>query len=224
MLKVVVVGLGRFGSTVARELARGGAEVLAVDRSTKLVEAVADDVAVAVGFDATDASNLEAYDAGGMDAAVVAIGTNFESSVLVTMNLKRLGVGEVYAKALNDMQAAVLERVGADHVITPEEDMGRRLADHMIHDSVVDFVELPEGYSLRRFKAPASWHGKSLAELKLLTAHRLNLVQVLRQGAGDGEADLEKIALPDGSLVVMAGDVVDLIGPDKVLEKFDPRD
>ena len=104
MLKVVVVGLGRFGSTLAVHLSREGAEVLAVDRSAKLAEAVAEEVAVAVGFDATDLGNLNAYDVGSMDVGVVAIGENFESSVLVTMHLKNLGVPLVYAKALNEMQ------------------------------------------------------------------------------------------------------------------------
>jgi len=220
MLKVVVVGLGRFGSTVARELARGGAEVLAVDRSTRLVESVADEVAVAVGFDATDSANLKAYDAGSMDAAIVAIGTNFESSVLVTMHLKALGVKVVHAKALNDMQAVVLKKVGADTIITPEEDMGRRLAEHLLHDSVVDFVQLPAGTSLRKIPVPADWHGKSLADLRLLNDHRLNLIQVHRPTGADAEGDatVESTVLPDGAMVLQAGDEIDVIGPDQTLD------
>jgi len=224
MLKTIVVGLGRFGSTVARELARGGSEVLAVDRSTRLVESVADEVAVAVGFDATDRANLEAYDAGAMDAAVVAIGSNFESSVLVTMHLKAMGVPAVHAKALNDMQAAVLRRVGADHVITPEEDMGIRLAEHLLHDSVVDFVELPAGFSLRRFPVPKEWVDRSLADLSLLGEHRLNLIQVHRsEGEGD-ERRTDSLPLPDGSTVLEAGDEVDVIGPDAALDRLGTKD
>jgi trk system potassium uptake protein TrkA len=225
MLKVVVVGLGRFGSTVARELARGGAEVLAVDRTTRLVESVADEVAVAVGFDATDMANLKAYDAGSMHAAVVAIGTNFESSVLVTMHLKALGVKVVHAKALNDMQAAVLKRVGADSIVTPEEDMGRRLADHLIHDSVVDFVQLPIGTSLRRVPVPDEWQGRSLADLRLLNDHRLNLIQVHRPGEpdADGEPTVDVIVLPGGDMVLQAGDEIDVIGPDKTLDGLADR-
>jgi trk system potassium uptake protein TrkA len=223
MLKTVVVGLGRFGSTVARELARGGAEVLAVDRSARLAEGVADEVAVAVGFDATDPANLQAYDVGSMDAAVVAIGNNFESSVLVTMHLKALGVETVHAKALNEMQAAVLRRVGADRIITPEEDMGRRLAEHLLHESVVDFVELPAGFSLRRLPAPGDWLGKSLAELKLLGEHRLNLIQIHRDRGKGEDRSTESIPLPDGATVLVEGDVVDVIGPDPVLDKLGNR-
>jgi trk system potassium uptake protein TrkA len=224
MLKVVVVGLGRFGSSIALALSRHGAEVLAIDRSTKLVEAVADDVAVAVGFDATDTTNLAAYDVGSMDAAVVAIGNNFESSVLVTMHLKSLGIPTVYAKALNGMQEAVLRRVGADQVVKPEEDMGQRLADHLIHDSVVDFVELPEGISLRRVAIPDDWAGQSLADLDLLGRRRLNLVQVLRTGAppaDGGEPVQQRIPLPNGSEILQQGDHVDVIGPDDELAKLE---
>jgi len=224
MLKVVVVGLGRFGSTLAVHLSREGAEVLAVDRSARLVEAVAEEVAVAVGFDATDLNNLNAYDVGSMDVGVVAIGENFESSVLVTMHLKNLGVPQVYAKALNDMQESVLMRVGADQVVKPEEDMGERLASHLLHDSVVDFVELPQGFSLRRIRVPEEWCDKSLVELGLLGKFKLNLIQVRRalppehEGA---EPKFERTPLPDGSMVLRAGDEIDVIGPDKELKKYD---
>lgn len=224
MLKIVVVGLGKFGSTLAVNLSRQGAEVLAVDRNTRRVEAVADDVTVAVGFDATDLTNLKAYDAGSMDVGMVAIGGNFESSVLVTMHLKNLGIPQVYAKALNDMQDAVLRMVGADQVIKPEEDMGERLANHLIHDSVVDFVELPLGFSLKRIKVPADWVDQSLADLQLLGRFKLNLVQVRRTGSVPGEGEdpvIEKIPLPDGSMVLRAGDEIDVIGPDDELKKHD---
>ena len=224
MLKVVVVGLGRFGSTLAVHLCREGAEVLAVDRSTRLVESVAEDVTVAVGFDATDIGNLKAYDVGSMDVGVVAVGKNFESSVLVTMHLKSLGVPQVYAKALNSMQESVLRQVGADQVVKPEEDMGVRLAGHLLHDSVVDFVELPKGFSLKRIRIPEEWSNKSLAELGLLGKFHLNLVQIRRTGVAAAEGEdpaVEKIPLPDGSEVLQGGDEIDVIGPDEVLKKYD---
>jgi len=224
MLKVVVVGLGKFGSTLAVRLSRDGAEVLAVDKSTRLVEAVVDQVTVAVGFDATDVTNLKAYDVGSMDVGVVAIGENFEASVLVTMHLKKLGLPMVYAKALNEMQESVLRQVGADQVIKPEEDMGERLAKHLLHDSVVDFVELPVGFSLRRIQVPEDWANRSLADLSLLGKHKLNLIQVRRvlpgKAQGGGPA-IERIPLPDGSMVLLPGDKIDVIGPDAELKKYE---
>ncbi len=224
MLKVAVIGLGRFGSTVAVRLAKHGAEVLAVDSRIKLIEAVADDVTVAVGFDATDVTKLQAYDVGSMDVAVIAIGTNFEASVLVTMHCKALGVDKVVAKALNDMQESVLRQVGADQVIKPEEDMGIRLAEHLVNDSIIDFVELPAGFSLRRITVPEDWNSQSLAELNLLASKRLNLVQIHRQTLPAAEGDsavADKIPLPGGGEILYAGDTVDVIGPDRELDKFD---
>lgn len=224
MLKVAVIGLGRFGSTVAVTLAQKGAEVLAVDRRAQNYEKVADDVAVAVGFDATDISNLKAYDVGAMDVAVVAIGANFEASVLVTMHCKSLGTQNVVAKALNSMQESVLRQVGADHIVKPEEDMGVRLADHLISDSVVDFVELPAGFSLRQITVPDAWDGQTLSELNLLGGQRLNLVQIRREVPPQNEGDeptTTKIALPSGAEMLRSGDRIDVIGPDRELAKFD---
>ena len=213
MLKVAVIGLGKFGSSIALQLNRGGAEVLAIDRNPRLVDQIAEKVSLAVGFDATEIEQLSAYDIAHMDIVVVGIGTNFEASVLVTMHCKALGAAVVYAKALNEMQENVLLKVGADHVVKPEEDMGERLAEHLLHESVVDFVELPEGFSLRRIPVPRDWIDKSLAELNLLGKRHLNLVQIVRRG-GD---KTEKIPLPHGGTVLQEGDEVDLIGPDKKL-------
>jgi len=140
------------------------------------------------------------------------------------MHLKNLGVPQVYAKALNDMQDAVLRRVGADQVIKPEEDMGERLANHLLHDSVVDFVELPVGYSLKRIKVRPEWSDQSLAELQLLSKLKLNLVQVRRPAAPAAEGSepvIERIPLPDGSMVLRANDQIDVIGPDEELKKYD---
>lgn len=218
MLKVVVIGLGRFGATVAVDLCRRGAEVLAVDRNMRLVEEVNDRVTVAVGFDAADRVNLEAYDVGSMDVAIIAVGTNFEASVLVTMHCKALGVKTVYAKALSSMQAAVLERVGADHIVRPEEDMGARLAESLVMEKAVEFVDLPTGYSLRRLTVPAGWDGRSLADLRLLGVERLGIVQVVRKADAAGERAKE--ALPHGETILYAGDEIDAIGEDGVLDKF----
>jgi len=181
MKRVAVFGLGRFGISIARHLAANNVEVLAIDRNRKLVEEVADQVAMAISCDATDRVALTAYDLGKMDAVVVAIGSNFESSVLATMLCSEMGVTHIVAKALNERQAKVLTEVGAQRIVMPEEEMGLRLAEHLLHESVVDFVELPMGFSLRRLAVPEPWADRSLADLHLLGQHRLNLVQIVRQ-------------------------------------------
>ena len=227
MMKVAVLGLGKFGFGVATELARLGAEVLAVDRNRRLIEEVSQHVAQAEGFDASEPQLLAARGVGKMDVAVVAIGDNFESSVLITMHCKSLGVPLVAAKALNDEQEAVLRKVGADHVIKPEEDMGKRLAEHLVNRSVVNFVELPDGFSLRSLMVPQDWVGQSLAELRLLSEKRLNLIQIdrlaepLAPGAVlTGDELRTKIPLPEGKTVLQAHDMLDIIGSDQDLGKL----
>lgn len=230
MQKVAVIGLGKFGAAVAERLYSAGVEVLAIDRNLKLVEAIQPRVSVAIACDATKRENLQAYDLGRMDAAVVAIGSNFESSVLVTLHCKEFGVPLVVAKALNELQAQVQREVGADRIVMPEEEMGVRLADHLLHDSVVDFVELPEGYSLRRVRIPEAWAGQSLAELRLLNERRLNLVQIVRAVpdpagvAEGGKPQIERIPLPSGEVVLALGDEVDVIGRDADLNRLAEHD
>jgi len=222
MLKVAVLGLGRFGQAVARELNSQGAEVLAVDRSVAKVNEIIHEVDEAESFDATNASLLASRSIAKMDAVVVAIGSNFEASVLVTMHCHELGVPLVCAKALNEDQADVLRKVGADRVIKPEEDVGVHLARHLTHESVVDFVELPDGYSLRCLKVPEDWIGQSISELNVLNNHKLNVVQMIRleEPDEDGQREAIKHPLPDGSFVFQEGDKMEVIGADKHLDKF----
>jgi trk system potassium uptake protein TrkA len=226
MPRVVVIGLGRFGSACARRLYDQGAEVLGIDRSRAAVERAQSLVSAVVACDATDRANLEAYDVGTMDAAVVALADNFEASVLVTLHCRELGVPRVVAKAINPLQRRVLHEVGAHQVVMPEEEMGERLADHVLGESVVDFVELPDGYSLRRVPVPEEWAGRSLAELSLLGDRGLNVVQIVRPvDEGDGEQDdaepgVRKIPLPHGQTVLQARDEIDVIGADENLREL----
>lgn len=223
MLKVAVLGLGRFGQAVARELNRQGAEVLAVDRSLNKVNEIIQEVDEAESFDATNPSLLASRNIGRMDAVVVAIGSNFEASVLVTMHCHDLGVPLVCAKALNEDQADVLRKVGADRVIKPEEDVGEHLARHLTHESVMDFVELPENFSFRRLKVPQDWVGKSLGELNVLAEYRINIIQIIRRGeaAADGRWEQIKLPLPDGEMLFEDNDQMEVIGQDKQLGKFE---
>ncbi len=223
MLKVAVLGLGRFGQAVARELNRQGAEVLAIDRSLNKVNEIIKEVDEAESFDATNPSLLASRNIGRMDAVVVAIGSNFEASVLVTMHCHELGVPLVCAKALNEDQADVLRKVGADRVIKPEEDVGEHLARHLTHESVLDFVELPADYSIRRLKVPKDWVGQSLGELDILSAFKLNIIQIIRKGDADLDGRLEeiKLPLPGGETSFQQDDQMDVIGTDKQLGKFE---
>lgn len=221
-MKVAVVGLGRFGDALARELNRQGAEVLAVDRNMKLVNDIVSQVDQAESFDATNRELLASRNIKAMDAVVVAIGNNFESSVLVTMHCHELGVPLVCAKAVNAHQADVLRKVGADRIVKPEEDMGKHLALHLTQQSVVDFVELPEDFSLRRVQVPEEWAGRSIGDLNVLNNHHLNIIQVIRRSEPDedGNTTEVKLPLPDGALVFESQDKMEVIGHDRDLDRF----
>ncbi len=220
MKRVAVFGLGRFGASVARTLNDEGVEVLAVDRDRRLADRLKDHATVAVAFDATERENLERFEVGHMDAVVVGIGDHFEASVMVTLLCKELGVAHVVCKALTADQAKVLTRIGADRVVQPEQQMGRWLAEDLLHDSVVNMVELPEGYSLARIRVREEWTGRTLSELRMLGDARLNLIQVHRQGeAADGEP--LRIPLPDGDFRLQTGDVLDVIGENGILSTYE---
>ncbi|MDO9694704.1 MAG: TrkA family potassium uptake protein [Candidatus Latescibacteria bacterium] len=218
MKRMAVFGLGRFGSSVATTLQKEGVDVLAVDRNRHLAERLKDNVSIAVSFDATDRDNLTRFDVGRMDAVVVGIGDNFESSVKITLLCKELGVPYVICKATNTDQRKVLQKVGADEVIQPETQMGHWVAESLLRHTVVNFVELPDGYALARIQPPQSWYGRSLAELQLLTRERLNLIQVHRPGK-DPNQDT-KVPLPAGNFRLEQGDLMDVIGANKVLARY----
>jgi trk system potassium uptake protein TrkA len=218
MKRMAVFGLGRFGSSVAITLQKEGVDVLAVDRNRHLAERLKDEVSIAVSFDATDRDNLTRFDVGRMDAVVVGIGDNFESSVKITLLCKELGVPHVICKATNTDQRKVLQKVGADEVIQPETQMGHWVAESLLRHTVVNFVELPDGYALAQIRPPQSWYGRSLAELQLLTRERLNLIQVHRPGKTPAEAT--KVPLPAGNFRLEQGDLMDVIGANKVLARF----
>lgn len=220
MRRVAVFGLGQFGASVARRLYKEGIEVLAVDRDLRLVEEIQDEVTVAVAFDSTIRENLLAYDVPNMDAVVVAIGTNFEATVLVTVQAKQMGVPLIVVKALNPLRRQVLLSIGADRVVMPEEEMGTRLAEQLVHESVVDYVELPRGFSLRRIAVQPPWIDRTLSELSLLRTEKLNLVQVVRARTGAHEPEL--VPVPHGDIRLHAGDRIDVIGPDEVLARYLP--
>ncbi len=156
--RVVVIGLGRFGSSLARELARRGYEILGIDADPRRVQVLADDLTHAVVADTTDEDALRQLDVPDFERAVVGIGSNLEASILTTSLLVDFGIPSIWAKALNHQQARILERVGAHHVVLPEHDMGERVA-HLVTGRMLDFIAFDDDYAIikrsPRAKPPA---------------------------------------------------------------------
>ena len=209
MKSYIVVGLGRFGSEVARQLYKCGCEVLALDVKSELVQQIAPDVTHAAVGDCQDKEVLKMLGAKDFDCAVVAIGDDLAASVLVTMNLKELGVPYLVCKAHDDVHRRVLEKLGADRVVIPEQENAARLAKGLSSPNLLDYIELSDEYSIIELPAPKSWEGKNLKELNVRAKLGVNILAVRR----DGKMDVS----PAADFTFQSGDVVVVLGDAKAL-------
>ena len=208
---VLVVGLGRFGSSVAQSLVRLGHEVLAVDEDIALVQRYASEFTHVLAADTTDTEALRQIGADQFSHAVVGIGTDIEASVLTVLSLVELGLTEVWAKAINPKHARILERVGATHVVRPESAMGERVA-HMVTGAMIDYIEFDDGFSIARTRAPKISHEQTLAESQLRGKFGITVVGVKRRGEDF------TYAVPD--TLVSASDELIVSGPTRRVEEF----
>lgn len=210
--QVLVVGLGRFGSAVARELERLRHEVLAVDEREQAVNEIAPHVTHALQLDATDEAALRDAGAGQFTTAIVAISSVAEPSIFATMVLKRLGVANVIAKAGNRLHAEILARVGADRVILPEHESGTRLAHSFHVPNVIDYLDVGPNFGIEKVRPPASFIGRSLEELDL--KNRLGVTPIALRRAKDVFIN------PSRDQRIAEGDELILIGRDDRLEEL----
>jgi trk system potassium uptake protein TrkA len=215
--RFAVIGLGRFGSTLACELASMGVEVLALDRKPELVAAVADRVALAVCADATDERALRDNGLDAVETAIVSMGESFESTQLAVVLLKRLGVGRVLAKSSVPVRIDILKRIGADEVISPEREGAERLAQKLLAPGVVEFLSRVGGRSLVQVRAPAKWVGRTIGDLDVRRRYRVNIVAIRRAAGSDAEVVHD---LPVPTDVIEVDDVLVLIGGEEEVQKL----
>ena len=210
MKSYVVIGLGRFGQAVACQLCALGAEVLAIDKYNDLVQQVANDVTHAVVADGQDKEVLRALDAGNFDCAIIAIGDDLAASVLTTMNLKELGVPYVVCKAHDETHRRVLEKLGADKVVIPEQENAYRLARSLSSPNVLDYIELSDEYGIMEVPAPKKWYGQSLKELDIRAKYGINIIAVKRDGSIS--------TFPAGDYRFVENDVIVVLGSDDTVK------
>jgi trk system potassium uptake protein TrkA len=208
----IVFGLGRFGSSVARQLEKNGCNVLAVDDEEERVQKISDEVTYAVCADVTDPSALEELGVKNFDGAVIAIGQNLEAAVLTTIWLKEQGVKRIVAKAYSELQGKILLKVGADEVVYPEMEMGIHVANNLSMGRVIDTIELTDEFSIVDIDVSKEWIGKSLRELKLRDKFHINVIGVKR----DGKLFLN----PAADEKTLAGDVFVVIGKNTLLQRL----
>ena len=210
MKSYVVIGLGLFGQAIARQLCMLGAEVLAMDVRSDLVQQVANDVTHAVVGDAQDKEVLRALGVRDLDCAIIAIGDDLAASVLTTMNLKELEVPYIICKAHDETHRRVLEKLGVDRVIIPEQENAQRLARSLNSHNVLDYIELSEEYGILEVPAPKSWIGKTLKELNVRAKLGVNIIAV--------ESGKKTNVSPTADYCIQQGDIMVVLGENYALE------
>jgi trk system potassium uptake protein TrkA len=210
--QVAVLGLGRFGTAVARELARVGHDVLAVDKDERLAQDVAAEVSHAAQADITDREALQDLGLQEFDTAIVAVSGDLEVSILATALLKRLGVKRILAKAGNELHGAILQEVGAHRVVYPELETGIRVAHSFAAPAVLDYLDVAPGYGLARVPVPADWAGRTVGELSLQTSCGVHAV-LLARGS-------DVVLNPPDSQDLRPGDALLVVGRDEDLERL----
>lgn len=215
MKSYVVIGLGRFGSEVARRLYEQGCEVMVIDSSHDLVQQISDDVTHAVVGDARDKDVLKALGVKEFDCGIVAIGDSLADSVLATMNLKELGVPYVVCKAHDETHREVLKKLGADRIVIPEKEQASRLAKSLASHNVLDYIELSDDYGIIDVPAPAVWTDKSLLELNIRAKQGVNILAVKRNG-GISVSPAADFRIAKGDVLVILGNTEALVAVQKL--------
>ncbi len=208
-----VLGLGRFGASVATTLSRAGHDVLAVDSDEEKAQKLNEIVTHAAVADTTDEAALKALGIRNFDVVVVAIGEDMQSNVLTTLLLKELGVKYIVAKARNELHGKMLQKIGADRIVYPERDMGQRVAHNLVSTNVLDYIELSPNLSLIEITPPKLLVGKTLVESNLRSKYEVNVVAIKR-----GE---ELLVPPLPSEKITAEDIMILVGSTSGLQKLE---
>ncbi|GAA0688956.1 MULTISPECIES: potassium channel family protein [Clostridium] len=210
----VVIGLGRFGSSVAKTLYESGHDVLAIDKDEDLVQEISDSVTHAVQMDATDENALRTLGIRNFDVAVITIGSSIQASVMVTLIVKELGVKHIIAKGNSEIHAKVLYKIGADRVVLPEKDMGVRVAHNLVSSNILDYIELSPDYSIIEIEVPNTWVGKTLRELKVRATFGINIMAIRKAD------DVVNIS-PNADDVIEESDILIAIGASDELSKLE---
>lgn len=211
---VVVIGLGRFGSAVAQTLVSLGHDVLAIENDDETVQALSDTLPHVVQADATDLGALKQLGVGEFAHAVVSIGLNLEASVLTVLNLSQMGVKDIWVKANSPQHARIAERLGAHHVVSPEADMGERVA-HLVTGKMIDFIEFDDGFAIAKTRAPKETLGKTLADSAVRQRHGVTVVGIKRRH--------EDFIYAQADTVVKPGDQLIVAGTTREVERFAAR-
>ena len=208
---MVVIGLGRFGESMARELMASGTEVLAIDRDEKIVQKLAGVVTHVVSADSTDEEALRQLSVDEFERVVVGIGSNLEASILTCSVLHAIGIKDIWAKAISAAHGRILTQIGCQHVIRPEHDTGRRVA-HLVAGRLLDYIEFDDGYAIVKMHPPEVTLDKPLGQSGVRREFGVTVVGVKRAG--------EDFTHATGETVIHAGDLIIVSGERTKVEHF----
>jgi trk system potassium uptake protein TrkA len=225
MRRFAIIGLGRFGQKLAIALAMSGAEVIAIDKDREVIELIRDQVSHAVRLDSTDEEALKAQGVDKADVAIVGIGQGtgqgFESAVLTVVNLKQMGVKQIYARAESLLAGEVFSKVGATDVIYPEIESAQKWAYKLIAPQIGEKMDFAPGYSLARIKAPTSFDGRTVMDLQLRQKYSVNLVLIKRgEDSKSARSKDSIINVPMPGTVIYKDDILMVAGSDEDLAKL----
>ncbi|HBG7380823.1 TPA: TrkA family potassium uptake protein [Clostridioides difficile] len=204
MKQYIVIGCGRFGSSVASTMHLLGHQVMAIDKNEDSVQSISDKVTHSLIVDVTDEQALRSLGLGNFDVAVVAIGSDIRASIMATLIAKEMGVELIICKAKDELQAKVLYKIGADRVVFPERDMGVRVAHNLVSDNILDHIELDPEYSIVEIVTPNSWVGKTLIELELRARYEITVLAI-KTGKNINVTPSPDEELTAGSILVIIG-------------------
>lgn len=208
-----VIGLGRFGSNLAKELIRQGYEVMGIDKRAALVDELSDQLTHAVTADSTDEDHLKSLGIRNFDCVVVAIGDNLQASTLTAILLKELGVKTVVAKALSELHGKVLQKIGVERVIFPERDMAIRVANQLVTPNLLDYIELSKDYTIAEISVPEHISGKTLRDLDTRAEYGCSVVAINSKSG--------VTIAPSAADVLREQDILVLIGTNSQIERFE---
>ncbi len=222
--KFAVIGVGKYGSNIARRLAEKGAQVFAFDNNEEKIENIKDDVAFAVTLNSTDFKILSSQNLDEMDAAVVAIGENFEATVLTAVHLMDLGVKRIIARANGADQRLILEKIGIKEILTPEDEVAFVIREKLLNPSILSFLQLSEEYEIAEIKPPKGTLNRTIEDIDFRNKYQLTLVTMRREydikKKGQYEVEQHVIGVPKGDTVIESRDTLVVFGTAKHVQRF----
>ena len=218
--KFAVIGLGQFGTAIAKTLSSRNAEVIAIDKNIDKVENIKDAVAYTVSIDATNKEALIGQNIQDMDCVIIAIGENFHSAILCANILVELGVKRIIGRAMGENERLILEKLGINEIISPEDELGFRITESILNPNIIFSVSLPDNYLIVELKAPKKICEEKLGDIKLREDFGLNLITILRASNKETGLDHHISGVPSSDTIINSNDILVLFGKSKDLTKF----